>query len=363
MNTVSYSGILPQFRLDHILRLTDDTGIVQHAIYSIPNYHEGYCLDDNARALLMATMVYQKSKDKIALRLISRYLAYINYAQNTDGTFRNFMAFDRQFLDDVGSEDAFGRAIWALGYTIAHAPENAYLEAAHHIFFKSVPQFGQLRSIRSIATTILGITYYLKYHPTDDRITGLLHQLMYKLYDEYQLNRQANWYWYESLLAYDNALLPLAMIRAARTLKDDSCRKVGYESLAFLEKHTMQKGYLRPVGNNGWYKRNQEIATFDQQPVDAMASVLLFIEAYRDCGDQHYFRLARTAFMWFYGENDLHLSLYDAVTGGCCDGLGHDGINRNQGAESTLAYLIAYLAIEQRTNVRNVTAHQIVKDR
>lgn len=353
-------SVLPPFRLDHVTRLTDDTGIFQHAIYGIPNYHEGYCLDDNARALLMVLMAHRNGKGKTATRYIPRYLAYIQYAQNADGTFRNFMGFDRRFLDDIGSEDAFGRALWAVGYAIAYAPKDAYREVAHHIFFKSAPQFGQLRSIRSIAATILGVFHYLKCYPTDDRMTGMMHDLAYKLYTEYQSHRHKDWHWYESLLAYDNALLPLAMLRAAQLLKDESFRQVGFESLAFLEKHTMQKGHLTLVGNDGWFKRNGAIARFDQQPVDAMATILLFIQAYHDSREPHYLRSAYTAFMWFFGENDLRLSLYDPETGGCCDGLATDGINRNQGAESTLAYLISYLAVEQTFEKR--TTRQIIPD-
>lgn len=339
--------MLPPFRLDHVIRLTDDTGIFQHATYGIPNYHEGYCLDDNARALLMALMAHRNGKGGATQRYIPRYLAYIHYAQNADGTFRNFMGFDRRFLDDVGSEDAFGRALWAVGYAIAYGPKDAYREVAHHIFCKSVPQFEQLGSIRSIAATMLGVFHYLKCYPTDDRMTGVMHHLAHKLHTEYQSHRQQDWHWYESLLAYDNALLPLAMLRAAKALNDETFRQVGFESLDFLEKHTLEKGHLTLIGNDGWYKRNGAIARFDQQPVDAMATILLFIQAYHDSGDAHYLRSAYTAFMWFFGENDLRLSLYDPETGGCCDGLAADGINRNQGAESTLAYLISYLAVEQ----------------
>ena len=340
-------NMLPSFRLDHVVRLTDDTGIFQHAIYGIPNYHEGYCLDDNARALLMALMVYRRKRDKTALRLIPRYLAYIQYAQNADGTFRNFMGFDRRFRDDVGSEDAFGRAMWAVGYAVTHAPKNAYHEVAHHILFKSAPQFEQLRSIRSIAATILGLSHYLESHPADYQMIGILHRLAYRLHDEYGANRHDDWHWYESLLAYDNALLPLAMLSAAQLLNDTVLRQVGLESLEFLEKHTMQKGYLSLVGNDGWFKRGKGMACFDQQPVDAMATILLFIHAYRVTGAARYRTAAHTAFSWFLGDNDLRISLYDTETGGCCDGLETDGINRNQGAESTLAYLISYLAVEQ----------------
>jgi len=340
-------SILPPLRLDHVVRLTDSTGIFQHATYGIPNYHEGYCLDDNARALLMALMAYRRAKDETALRYIPIYLAYIHYAQNDNGTFRNFMGFDRRFLDEVGSEDAFGRAIWAIGYAMAHAPKDAYFQVARNIFFKAVPQFERLQSIRSVANTIFGLYHYLKSHPMDDGMMELTHKLALRLYNEYQAHRHADWHWYESLLAYDNALLPLAMLRAAELLNDDSFRRVGFESMAFLEKHTMLKGHLSLVGNEGWFRRDGLFSRFDQQPVDAMATVLLFLQAYNMTGEPHYLQSVYTAFMWFLGENDLRMSLYDFETGGCCDGLERDGVNRNQGAESTLAYLISYLAVQQ----------------
>src|SRR5690606_37224633 len=162
------------------------------------------------------------------------------------------------------------------------------------------------------------------------------------------------------LLAYDNALLPLAMLSAGQLLDDDTLLEVGFESLAFLEKHTMQKGHLSLIGNDGWFKRGEGIARFDQQPVDAMATILLFIQAYRIIGEAEYWAAAQTAFLWFFCENDLRLSLYDPETSGCCDGLATDGINRNQGAESTLAYLNAYLAVES-TFEKRITRQIIPK--
>ncbi len=338
---------LPPWQLDHVVRLTDSTGIFQHATYGIPNYHEGYCLDDNARALLMTLMAYRRLKDETALQYVPTYLAYIYYAQNEDGTFRNFMGFDRKFLDDVGSEDAFGRAIWAIGYAMVHAPKNAFFQVAQKIFFKAVPQFERLQSIRSIANTILGLYHYLKNRPSDESMMELTRRLAHRLHQEYKAHRHDGWHWYESLLAYDNALLPLAMLRAGELLNNASFRRVGFESMAFLEKHTMSQGHLSLVGNEDWFKRDGVISRFGQQPVDAMATVLLFVQAYNDTRDSHYLRSVHTAFLWFLGENELRMSLYDPETAGCGDGLEKDGVNHNQGAESTLAYLISYLAVLQ----------------
>ena len=339
-------SILPPLRFDHIERLTDSTGIFQHATYGIPNYHEGYCLDDNARALLMALMAYRRTKNETALKYIPIYLGYIHYAQNADGTFRNFMGFNRNFLDEIGSEDAFGRAIWAIGYALAHSPKDAYYQVARKIFFKAVPQFEKTQSIRSIANIILGLYHYLKDNPSDEGMMELTRRLATRLHEEYQTYRTEVWHWYESLLAYDNALLPLSMMRAAELLNDNAFREVAFESLAFLELHTLQKGHLSLIGNENWYKQNGVASQYAQQPIDAMATVLMYLQAYTNTGEPRYLSLLYTSFMWFLGENDLHVSLYDFETHGCCDGLQSDGINRNQGAESTLAYVISYLAIQ-----------------
>lgn len=339
-------NILPPLRFDHIKRLTDSAGIFQHATYGIPNYHEGYCLDDNARALLMALMAYRRTKSETALEYIPVYLGYIHYAQNPDGTFRNFMGFNRNFLDDVGSEDAFGRAVWALGYAMAHAPMDAYYQVARQLFFKAMPQFENLKSIRSIANTIIGLYHYLQDNPSDEGMLELMRKLATRLHAEYQIHRTDGWHWYESLLAYDNALLPLAMLCAAEVSANKAFKETAFESMAFLESHTLQKGHLSLIGNENWYRQTHLPSPFAQQPIDAMATVLLYLQAYNYTDEPRYLSQLYTSFMWFLGENDLRVSLYDFETHGCCDGLQQDGVNRNQGAESTLAYLISYLAIQ-----------------
>lgn len=339
-------NVLPPLRFDHIDRLTDSTGIFQHATYGIPNYHEGYCLDDNARALLMMLMAYRRTKSERTIKYIAIYLGYINYAQNADGTFRNFMGFNRSFLDEISSEDAFGRAVWALGYAMAYSPMDAYYQMARQLFFRAMPQFERLRSIRSIANTIIGLYYYLQDNPSDEGMIELIRKLAARLHHEYQIHRKDGWHWYESLLAYDNALLPLAMLYAAEVLTNKTYEETAFESMAFLELHTLQKGHLSLIGNQNWYRQTETPSPFAQQPVDAMAMVLLYLQAYNHSGKLSYLGSLHTSFMWFLGENDLRVSLYDFETHGCCDGLQPDGVNRNQGAESTLAYIISYLAVQ-----------------
>ena len=336
---------LPPFLLDHIQRLTDDTGIIQHAKYGIPNLKEGYCLDDNARALLMVLMTYKRNKHPLALRLSPTYLSYINYMQNPDGAFRNFLSFNRNFLDEVGSEDSFGRTIWSLGYLLGNAPNDAYYQTGREIFFDAMPNFVKLQSIRSIANTMVGICHYLKSNPMDEGMIEVLRQLANRLMADYALNRTDNWHWYESLLAYDNAFLPLALLHAAEFLNNEKVNQIALESMEFLTEITLKNGYLSIVGNEKWYQKDGESSMFAQQPLDALAMVLMFHQAFRLTGDQAYVKQLYTCFMWFLGENDLRISLYDFETKGCCDGLESYGVNRNQGAESTLAYLISHLSV------------------
>ena len=338
---------MPLFSLSHINRLTDDTGIIQHANYGIPNLKEGYCLDDNARALLMVLMAYRQMKDNRALELLPIYLSYIHFMQNGDGTFRNFMSFNRNFLDKVGSEDSFGRTIWALGYLLNNAPNDAYYQTGKQIFFNASPNFEKLKSIRSIANTMLGISHYLKSNPFDDSMTERLRNLAQILIKHYEENESPDWKWFESLLAYDNGILPLALLHSAEILNDDKIERTALESMDFLTKHTLNENYLSIIGNEKWYRKEGERSVFAQQPIDAMAMVLMYHQAFQLTKDKEYINKLYTSYLWFLGENDLRMSLYDFETKGCCDGFESYGVNRNQGAESSLAYLISHLTAMQ----------------
>ncbi|MFV8225768.1 glycosyltransferase family 4 protein [Christiangramia aquimixticola] len=337
--------LLPPFSLMHIKRLTDDTGIIQHAKYGIPNLKEGYCLDDNARALLMVLMTYKQKKDRTALEFMPVYLSYIHYMQNKDGTFRNFLSFSRNFLDEVGSEDSFGRTIWALGYLIGYAPNDAYYQTGKIIFQEAVPNFHKIRSIRGIANTIIGICYFLKANPSDENIISLLQNLSYKLVTHYTENKSPNWQWFEGLLAYDNGILPLALLHSAQILQDDEIKKVGISTMDFLTEHTLKIGTLSIIGNQKWFMKDGERSYFAQQPIDAMAMVLMFYQAYNVTLNKNYLDKLFKSYKWFLGENDLRISLFDFETNGCCDGFDDFGLNRNQGAESSLAYLISHLTV------------------
>ena len=338
-------SLLPEFSMKQIQRLTDDTGIIQHAIFGIPNLKEGYCLCDNSRALLLALMAYKIKKDEPSLKLIPVYLSYIHYMQNDDGNFRNFLSFSRQYLDEEGSEDSFGRTIWAVGYLLNNPPNNSYSQIGQLIFNRAKPHFDNLQSIRSIANTIIGISYYLRSNMSDDAMIEKLRELTYKLVDHYNINNRDGWHWYETLLAYDNAILPLAMLHATSILNEEKIKKVAFESMNFLVDTTMKRGHLSIIGNEEWYVKDEERSVFAQQPVDAMGMVLMLREAYNITGNKLYLTKLFKSFKWFLGDNDLRISLYNHDTQGCGDGIESYGINQNQGAESTIAYLVSYLNV------------------
>jgi len=344
-NSIVDPEILPKFSLTHVLRLTDDTGIVQHAKYGIPNLKEGYCLDDNARALIMALMAYQRNKSKEAFELLPVYLSYIHYMQKDDGNFRNFLSFGRQYLDEVGSEDSFGRTIWALGYLISCAASNSYREFALEIFRRSFPHFKALTHLRGLANTIIGISLYLQAIPTDEGMVIELAKLTQPLLDAYEQNDADGWHWFEEKMTYDNAILPLALLHSTEITGNEKAKKIALSSMAFLDKLTLSNGYLSPVGNDGWYYKGGKFPVFDQQAIETMAMVLMHFQAYQIFRKPEYIEKMFLCYKWFLGENTLRAPLYDHETKGCCDGLLPAGINRNQGAESTLAYLISHLTV------------------
>lgn len=340
--------IIPEFALDHIIRLTDYTGILQHTKYGIPNFKKGYCLDDNARALLMALMAYKATKDKKVLELATTYLSYIHYMQNEDGQFKNFLNFKKKFLEEsVGSEDAFGRTIWALGYMLANAPNDTYYQSGYEIFFRATPHFDKLISIRAIAKTIIGLSNYLLKNMNDEVNYELLQTLSYKLINEYQQSSDKDWKWFETLLAYDNGILPLSLLHASELISDNLIEDIAMESMNFLTEKTLYKGYLSIIGNEKWYKKDGYRSIYAQQPLDVMAMVLMYQQAFKLTKDEKYLEKLFMCFKWFLGENDIRMSLIDSDTKGCCDGIESYGINRNQGAESTLAYLISLLAVSE----------------
>ena len=339
-------SLLPAYDITHVKRLTDDTGIVQHAKYGIPNLKEGYCVDDNARALLFSVMAWRQNQDQEALELMPVYLSFINYMQLDKGNFRNYLSFSRQFLDHDGSEDSFGRTVWALGYLIRFAPNDAFKQIAREFFLKSVQHFDQLRTIRGAANTIIGICYYIKDVQNDEEMVNRMNKLTHIIVDAYNKYSFPGWHWFEDVMTYDNGILPLALFSAYEITGNETAIKIAGESLKFLESVTFRHGYFSPVGNKGWFRSGDTTPPeFDQQSIDVMAIVLLYYQVYQVMKDHDYAEKLFIIYQWFLGENSLRLPLFDHETMGCCDGLGDHGLNRNQGAESTLAYWISHLTV------------------
>lgn len=342
------SDKMPAFSLAYVKLLTDDTGIFQHAKFGIPNRKEGYCLDDNSRALIMAIMAYQENNDLDALALMPIYMSYMHDMQLDNGNFRNFMSFNRQYLDEQGTDDSFGRTIWALGYLIHAAPNRSYAEFGYELFFKALPHFKTLVHLRGVANTLIGLSYYLRTHPYDEQVWNEFHSLTDRLMAAYDQTKGADWHWFEEQMTYDNAIFPLALFHVAELTGKQEVRQVAQESLVYLEQLTFNLNLCQPIGNDGWHSRgNEAVPLYDQQAIELMAMVLMYQQAFKVTKENVYLKQMFSSYLWFLGENVLRIPLYDAETKGCADGLHQTGVNRNQGAESTLAYLISHLAVNQ----------------
>jgi glycosyltransferase involved in cell wall biosynthesis len=333
---------LPELRLDHLLRMTDDTGIIQHATFSVPARQSGYCVDDNGRALIVALHADRLSSTRDTKRLVSTYLGFLYAAQSDDGRFRNLMSYSRVFEEDSISEDCTGRALWALGATAQLAGDEGQRMLARQMFERGLPCARELGP-RGTALTILGLTSFLTAHPEVGPAAALLAQLSQRLCARFREQATTDWRWFEPAVTYDNALLPLALFRAHRITRDLATRDVARETLEFLEASCFREDRLVLVGNAGWHPRGGPRAEADEQPLDAAAFVLAFRSAYQVTGNHRYLRRMRESFAWFLGANRLGASIYDSATAGCRDGLGETVTNLNQGAESTISFLLSLI--------------------
>jgi glycosyltransferase involved in cell wall biosynthesis len=355
---------LPRLRLDHLSRMSDSTGMFQHAIYTLPNFAHGYCTDDNARALIAAVMLEDRAVDfpEIA-RLSSTYASFVQHAFNPDQKrFHNLMSFDRRWLDAEGSEDSQGRALWALGTCVGRSRRRDLQVWAAQLFEQALAQTLETRSPRAWAFALLGIDEYLKRLSGDrmasqardlltERLTGLFHE-----------NASEEWPWFEETVSYANARLPQVLIMNGRKLGDRQAMRIGMESLKWLVSiQQSSSGQFRPVGSAGFFPRGGKLAQFDQQPIEAQGTISACIEAFRSTRDPSWHAHASAAFEWFLGRNDLNQPLYDAASGGCRDGLHVDRVNENQGAESTLAFLISLSEMELLNNDLGVFDEPILR--
>lgn len=348
-------GKLPPIKLDYLKVLTTKFGMIQFANHTKPDPHSGYHLDDNARALLGMVKLYDRKKSDKAFNLINIYLKFIKFSQRGNGRFRDFVAYNKKFIDEKESEDSYGRAIWALGVTIAskNLDENFKL-LSNKIFKKAIPWARELKSLRAVAFTIIGLTHVLttEEHKENKDLANLLKRLCDKLVRAYakRANEPGNdkWLWFEDCLTYSNYKLPEALFRAAKTTGDPEYLATARAAMEFLNQITFEnKEYFSPIGQDGWYFRNGERAYFDQQPEDASSAVEALMVAYEVTKKKEYADLAKIAFWWFLGKNHLGQMVYDEATGGSYDGLGRNSLNFNQGAESTISYFLARLAIEK----------------
>jgi hypothetical protein len=341
---------LPDIRLEHVRLMTDDTGMLQHATFCVPRYSEGYCLDDNARALqLMARIEDAGTEDGPGARaLASRYLAFASHAFNEDiGRFRNFFEYSRRWSEERGSEDCHGRAVQALGTVVGRSSDPGRQSFAGNLFHAALRVVADFTSPRAWAFTLLGIDEYLRAFQGDRNVQAVGQLLAERLMELFKRVSRADWPWFEDYVTYCNAQLPAALIVSGTWLERPDMIDTGTRSLEWLASiQCSTEGYFAPIGSNGFYRRGSAAAAFDQQPVEAGAMVSACIEATRIDRNPKWAVHARRAFNWFLGENHLQQSLYDPSTGGCSDGLHADRANQNQGAEATLSFLLALVDMQ-----------------
>ena len=356
------SNRLPELKLNHVNALTDDTGILQHAIFTIPNRAEGYTTDDNARALIFTVLLKQPNGEQLSDEQLRdqraanseslnpdwpfRYLAFLQHAFNPEKKrFRNFMGYDHRWMEEQGSEDAHGRALWALGTVLARSANSGLRGAAGRLFEIALPAVLEFYSPRACAYALLGIQEYLHSYPGDRDAQQVRFALAKRLLDMYESIRRSDWKWFENVVAYGNARLPEALIVVGSACGNEAMVSAGLESLDWLmeTQRCEAGGHFVPIGSQGFYRQDGDKARFDQQPIEAAGAVSACLQAYRVTGDLRWRVAAWSAFDWFLGDNDLQLPLYDSETGGCRDGLHPDRANENQGAESTLSFMMALL--------------------
>ncbi|MDH4239310.1 MAG: hypothetical protein OEW48_07080, partial [Phycisphaerae bacterium] len=335
---------VPEPSLDYLKKLTDSTGLFQHAKLTIPNRDLGYTTDDNARAVIAMADYYSQYPEPEALKLFDIYLSFILHSQNKDGTVKNFMNFDRSWRKNEPANDALGRVLWAFGTVMARPPSTSYLSIIKDSFDKSV-QHVKRQYPRGTAYSIFGMSDYLKQFPGASDIKRQLDIAADELVMQYEENSVPDWQWFEDILTYDNAVLPHALFVAGMTFDNKRYLEAAQKTCEFLLDNIFNGEHFSFVGCNGWFERGHKKTSFDQQPIEAVSTVMMLRAAYDATQDGRYLTLQRKAFDWFLGANDLYIPLYNFRNKGCYDGLTQDGINLNQGAESILSFLLSILAV------------------
>jgi glycosyltransferase involved in cell wall biosynthesis len=346
---------LPPMNLSHLSRMTDSTGVFQHAVFSVPNFSEGYCTDDNARAFVLAVLLDEMGEDPESVRTLATTTgAFLQHAFDLKTKrLHNHLSFERHWLDEQGSEDCQGRALWALGTGVGRSSVRSFQMMAGQLFALALPALIGFTSPRAWAFGLIGIHEYLRRLSGDSLVNQARETLTCRLMNLFEASARPDWQWFEEELSYDNAKLAHALIVSGHATGQRAVLHRGLDALRWLTKLQMsEKGHFRPIGSNGFYRRGGTRANFDQQPVEAQATVSACLEAYRATSDVCWYEYAQRAFDWFIGWNDLGLELYSPETGGCHDGLHVDRVNENQGAESTLAFLLSLADMHLAQNIR-----------
>ncbi len=341
---------LPEIKLDHLKTLTDDTGILQHATHTIPCRDHGYCTDDNARALMVAAMgrKYLSTDDACFESLSSHYLSFLMYAFNVKmGRFRDFMTYARHWTEEVGSEDAHGRALWGLGKAVAFLDNPGQLAMTTTLFNQAMRAVEHFKSPRAIAFALVGIHAYLYKFSGDSEVRRVREILADRLFDQFKNHSTTGWPWLENALNYANGKMPHALLLSGQWMQRSDMIDMGIRSLKWLLTIQTEDNHFVPIGNNGWYEHGGPRARFDQQPIEANAMIEACVEAFNVTRNKTWIDSAVMCFNWFLGHNDLNMPLYDPKTGGCRDGLMADGINQNEGAESSLAWLLSLMTLQK----------------
>jgi hypothetical protein len=350
--------------INYLFTITDDTGIFQHSVYGIPDPKKGYTTDDNARALILAVMLYENTKEQSFLNLVIRYLSFMLNAQNSDGNFKNFMDYERNFIEEVGSEDCLGRCLWALGRTLSssHIPLNIK-RTCQYMLKNALHNLDNLKSPRSKAYSLIGLTYANINEKFEEPILQVsvldsIEMLSSSLVNQYNEFRDDNWHWFENIMAYSNAIMPWSLLRAYNVLEKKILVDVAEESVNFMEKITIENNYFKPIGCNGWYKKNfstqssdneleNKPARYDEQPIEACETLLMYIDYYKITKDIKFLDRAFKCFNWYRGHNSKGLCLIDSELGACYDGICDTGLNYNQGSESTISYGISLIEMSR----------------
>lgn len=343
---------LPALKMDYLESFTDDTGVFQHGSHSIPKRGEGYTTDDNARALVACAQYSDVKRDKQTRKLANIYLAFLNHMQKPDGNFHNYLSFDRHFLDVDGSDDCLGRALWACGRAVNSSLPNDSKIVAKEVFDKALSSVFRSISLRAYSTTIVGL-YNCYMAKCDNGIAENTVKLADLILQQYKNEAKDDWRWFEPHLTYDNARLSQALFNAYMVTQKPVYLDVARESLDFILNTQIIDETFVPIGNNGWYTYGGERAVYDQQPLEAAALVDAAVDAFYATKEQHYAKVASLGFEWFLGRNSRNQKMYNDETGGCFDGLREDSVNMNQGAESSISYLMARLKMDELQRVLN----------